>query len=319
MGKKKDTKPKMQTPEKLLAKLTKELEKQNFKTEDDFNKFMQENILGRELDFDEEESLTNPQKAQDLIWDAWELDNPEDRVELALKALELDSNCADAYNLLAEDKAESYLETLNYYLKAIEAGKKTLGNEFEEFKGTFWGFHETRPYMRAMGGLAHTFFQSNQIEKAIDTWEEMLILNPSDNQGVRYMLITALLAIRKYKAAEKLIKTYKNDASATWLYSKAYLFFNQEAKKPLATKALIKAMKYNPYVPLLLFGLRDMPDEMPEYLGFGDENEAVEYANSAIYLWAENKKAFIWFMDTHKKNVEELDAILEKKERERKN
>jgi len=280
---------------------------------------MEENIIGNELDFDEEEQLTNSQKAQELVWDAWELEEPEDRVELALKALQLDDNCADAYNLLAVDKAKSYLETLNYYLKAIEAGKKTLGKDFAKFKGAFWGFHETRPYMRAMDGLAYTFLQSDQIEKAIDTWKEMLVLNPNDNQGVRYNLITVMLSVRKYKDVEKLISDFKDDASATWLYSKAYLFFNQNDKKPLATKALVKAMKFNPYVPLFIFGLKEMPEELPEYIGFGDENEAIEYVNSAVYLWGTNKKAFMWLVDTHKKNVEELDAIIEKKEGKRKN
>jgi len=306
-----------QSTEKLLAKLTKELKAQNFKTDEELNEYLQENIMGNELDFDEGGELTNAQKAQDLVWDAWELEYADDRIELALQALKLDKNCADAYNLLAADKAQNYLEILNYYLKAIKAGKESLGKEFEELKGAFWGFHQTRPYMRAMDGLANTYLHSNQIQKAIDTWKEMLELNPNDNQGVRYSLITALLSVKKFKDVEKLINDYEDDASATWLYSKAYLFFNQKSKKPLATKALVKAMLFNPYVPLYIFSIREMPDELPEYVGSGDENEAIEYVDSAIYLWGENKRAFIWLSNIYGKNADDLEMLIIEREKER--
>ncbi len=145
----------------------------------------------------------------------------------------------------------------------------------------------------------------------------MLELNPNDNQGVRYHLITALLRVKKYKEVEKLINDFENDGAATWLYSKAYLFFNQKNKKPLATKALIKAMLFNPYVPLYIFSLREMPDELPEYVGFGDENEAIEYVDSAIYLWGENKKALTWLADIHIKNADDLDMLIVEREKER--
>jgi len=45
----------------------------------------------------------------------------------------------------------------------------------------------------------------------------------------------------------------------------------------------------------------------------------IEYVNSAIYLWAKNKKAFIWLVNTHKKYAEKLDAIIEEREVEIKN
>ena len=313
----KKKKPSSKSSEKLLAKLAKELEQQSFKSDEELNKYLQENILGNELDFEDGDELIAAHKAQNLIWDAWELEYAEDRIEFAFQALKLDENCTDAYNLLAVDKAKNYLEILNYYLKAIKSGKKNLGKEFDEMKGTFWGFHQTRPYMRAMNGLAFTYLHSNQIQKAIDTWQEMLELNPNDNQGVRYELITALLSVKKYKDVEKLINDYEDDASAAWLYSKAYLFFNQKNKKPLATKVLVKAMLFNPYVPLYIFSIREMPEEPPEYVSFGDENEAIAYVDSAIYLWGENKKALTWLADIHRKNADDLDMLIQEREKQR--
>ena len=43
----------------------------------------------------------------------------------------------------------------DHYAKGVEAGEQALGPEgFEEYAGRFWGFLETRPYMRARAGLA---------------------------------------------------------------------------------------------------------------------------------------------------------------------
>lgn len=314
MSKKK--KPSMKSTEKILSKITKELEQQN-KSDEELEKYFKEHIMGQVQDFDEDIEQTNAQKAQDLVWDAWELEYNEDRIELALQALKLDENCADAYNLLAEDKAKNNLERLNYYLKATKAGKKSLGEEFEELEGEFWGFHQTRPYMRAMNGLAHTYLHINQIKKAIDIWRKMLKLNPNDNQGVRYHFIIALLETKRYKDAEKFIANYKNDGAAAWLYSKAFLFFHQKSKKPMATKALIKAMQFNPYVPLYLFRLREIPDELPEYISFGDESEAIEYVDSSIHLWGSNKKVITWIVNTHKSIADDLDRLIIEREKKR--
>ncbi len=315
MGKSKKTKASRKTTEKILSKVLKDIEKQNFETEEEENKYLQ-NILGKDMNeiFSDNIQITKSEQAQELIWDAWDLEDSEDRIELAIEALKLDKNCAGAYNLLAEDKSETTEEAMEYFFKAIEAGKKNLGKDFDKFKGQFWGFHETRPFMRAMAGLASEYSYNNQIQDAVNIWKEMLELNPNDNQGVRYELLSSLLVMKKYKEAEKLINLYKDDPSAEWLYSKAYLYFSLKSKKTMAIKALVKAMKMNPYVPLYLFGLKEMPDEMPEYISIGDEREAISYVNSAFSLWVKNKKALVWVADIHKKNLNEFESIIRKNE-----
>src|SRR3546814_18004768 len=50
------------------------------------------------------------------------------------------------------------------------------------------------PYMRARAGLAITLWRLGDQQAAIDHYRAMLILNPNDNQGIRYLLATALLA-----------------------------------------------------------------------------------------------------------------------------
>jgi hypothetical protein len=94
-------------------------------------------------------------KAQDVMYEAWEQTTARSRIALARKALGISPLCADAYVLLAEEAARSVEEARDYYAKGVEAGALALGPEgFAEYEGQFWGFLETRPYMRARAGLA---------------------------------------------------------------------------------------------------------------------------------------------------------------------
>lgn len=303
--------------EQLQKQIAKDLEEKNFSSLEEANKYVQKKYIGKEIKFDQKKS-SSKEKAQDLIYEAWECDDSDEAIKLAEKAIKLDENCADAYNLLAELKAESPMESLEFYAKGIEAAKKSLGKDFEKLKGNFWGFHETRPFMRSMSGYSNTLWVLGEKSKAIEIMKEMLELNPNDNQGVRHSLITRLLMLNRLLEAEKLYEDYKDDITAEWHYSKAYLYFNKRSKNLMADTVLKEAMEYNPYVPLYLFGLVDMPDELPEYVGFGDENEAVSYVVDAVELWVKNKKAMMWFVDMHKKMRYELDLLIAKREKERK-
>jgi tetratricopeptide (TPR) repeat protein len=301
--------------EKLQKQIAKDLEEKNFSSIEEMNKYIQEKYTDIEIPIDEKEPILK-EKAQDLVYDAWELDDPKKIILLAEKALKMDENCADAYNLLAQYRSKTPAESLELYLKGIEAGKKTLGKDFEKYKGHFWGYHETRPFMRAMAGYADALWYIKERTKSIEILKEMLLLNPNDNQGIRQVLITRLLILNRLLEAEKLYEEYKEDPSAHFVYSKAYLYFNKRSKQLYADRVLKEAMEYNPYVPLYLFGLRDIPDHMPDYIGFGDENEAIVYADDAMELWAKNEKASKWFAGLHRKMKNELDILIEERERE---
>lgn len=97
----------------------------------------------------------------------------------------------------------------------------------------------------------------------------------------------------------------------------AYLLFTKGSKQPDADKVLKKAMEYNPYIPLYLLGFIDMPDELPGYIGIGDENEAVAYVAEALELWANDEKALRWFINMYKEMEDKIDRLIEERERER--
>ena len=149
-------------------------------------------------------------RAQEVMYEAWDQTNPRARVALAHKALTISPLCADAYVLLAEEEAKSVEEALEYYRKGVEAGVQVLGPKvFKEYVGHFWGFLETRPYMRARAGLAATLNALGEVDAAISNYRDMLRLNPNDNQGIRYELASCLMKSGDTEALKKLLKQYE--------------------------------------------------------------------------------------------------------------
>jgi tetratricopeptide (TPR) repeat protein len=114
---------------------------------------------------------------------------------------------------------------------APEAGELALGPRgFKEYAGHFWGFLETRPYMRARAGLAGTLQQLGDVDAALAHYRDMLKLNPNDNQRIRYVLAGALLRQDDYSALKDLLAAHE-DGSAFWLYTQALLAFRESTKR----------------------------------------------------------------------------------------
>ena len=300
MSKKKNTN-KLDT-ERSLAKLMQELDKQDFENVDQLNEFMK-TMQGKSLD-DLPESTTDKGRSQDLVLQAYD-ETPAKGKKLIKQALELDPDNADAYNYLASvendvDKA------LALYRQAVEAGERALGEEFiQENKGHFWGLFETRPYMRAKAGVAGCLYAKNRVNATIEVYREMIELNPSDNQGVRYLLATILLSKKDLSDYESFVKKYEGEDSALWHYNNALYHFKKMGKSAKSDGELMKAYKFNPYVMEFMLGLKELPEEMPQFIGRGDENEAVAYIFDAIHTWGKTDGALNWMYEflMERKNV----------------
>ena len=188
------------------------------------------------------------------MYEAWEATGKR-RIKLASEALTISQDCTDAYVLLAEETAETLEEARDLYAAGVKAGERALGEElFEEAAGHFWGIVETRPYMRARAGLAGCLWQLGQRAEAISHYEEMLRLNPGDNQGIRYMLLTCYLEEGMAPETKQLLAGYEDDGTAAWLYNRSLFLFQQEKASKKAKVQLHKALKHNPHVPAYLLG-----------------------------------------------------------------
>jgi len=231
-------------------------------------------------------------KAQDVMYRAWEQNNSRSRIALACKALDISPLCADAYVLLAEE-AQSIEEARDLYAKGVEAGELALGpRDFKEYAGHFWGFLETRPYMRARAGLASTLVQLGDVEGALAHYRDMLKLNPNDNQGIRYVLAGCLLRQDNYSALKELLAAHE-DGTAFWLYTRALVAFRESSDKQAA--ALVKdAWSANQHVPAILAGTKPAVKSNNGYITMGGPDEATYYVTECGAAWHRTPGAVAW-------------------------
>lgn len=281
--------------ERSMADIHKALKAQEFTSEEELNAFLQSRLSDPFVDADAgTEELTPLEQAQDLVWEAWETENRRERIRLAELALTLSADCADAYVLLGNEKASSAAEAMAMYEAGVRAGERAIGEAaFQQDAGHFWGLHETRPYMRARAALADCLGEMGKLDAAIEHYRGLLRLNPQDNQGIRYLLLRALIATDLDAEALELVRSY-DEASANWLYNTALLVFKSAGEGPEADAALRAALDQNVHVPKYLLHLKALPRHVPDYISPGDESEAVAYVADDIGLWTATPGALDW-------------------------
>lgn len=120
--------------------------------------------------------------------------NYEDAFKIMEKILTTDLRCLDAHAQLGNwefnstkkpyemiiDKAKRHYEV------GVNIGELSLG---KDFNGVLpWGHINNRPFLRCMQGYGLSLWRLGKSEEARNIFEKMLWLNPSDNQGVRFLL-----------------------------------------------------------------------------------------------------------------------------------
>jgi tetratricopeptide (TPR) repeat protein len=208
-------------------------------------------------------------------------------------------NSADAYNLLAESDARNLKEAAKYYEQGLLAGERELSETFfKENKGHFWGITSTRPYMQAKLGYANTCSQMGKEQEAIQHYTELLELNPNDNQGVRDMLSLSYLETEQWKKAAALHKKFQEDTSASFCYDCVLVEYGLNGITAKLNKLLKAAIQQNPHLPSYLIGKKAIPRELPDFIGFGDDDEAISYAHTHRHLW-KNSPELIKLLKNH--------------------
>lgn len=284
--------------EKEFADIFNEIGKHEFKSKAELENFMND-VMDGKIEISSS-GKSKKEKAQDLIYEAYDLP-VSDGKKLVEKAMKLDPDHPDIYVYLAEIEPDID-KALSFYKIGVEAGEKSLGkNMFIDDKGHFWGIFETRPYMRARAGFADCLQAIGEKDQAIKHYQEMLELNPHDNQGIRYLLATLLLEQDNEENYKSLLKQYDEEGSAVWMYNLAIYAYKKEGKSKESEKALLEAFQSNHHVIDYMLGIKKMPDELPAYIGIGDENEAVSCVYDTLNLWNSTKGALDWLHEFKQK------------------
>ncbi len=280
------------TSERMQAEIGRFFASQEFSSLEDANAAIAERFGGRPMDEIESTASTPLERAQDLASQAYDWTGRK-RVQLARQALAISPDCAEAYVLLAELAHKPEL-ALGFYEQAVAAGRRALGESFEGLVGEFWGHLETRPYMRARFELAEMLEHVGRVGEAIAHYQELLRLNPTDNQGVRDVLIPRLILEGRDTEAADVVARYPDDIGAALRYSAALLAFRASGDSPDSRDVLARAMATNRFVPERLLEPDDEKASWIEHYAPGSDDEAVVCASEIAAAWRATAGALDW-------------------------
>lgn len=276
---------------KLITDLHRLLETQDFKSEADLKKFM-DGMIGKQIPSFPKEALSFQEQAQDLVFEAYELPPVKAKQNIE-KALQFDSNCIEAYEFLGSMEDSPEIASA-FYEKGIAIGRKIFGGKYlDKHKGAFWGFHETRPFMRCLQHYADCLYTTGKVKECVLVLEEMIELNPNDNQGVRDQLLLYLIELDERKKFAKYAKMFKEDSMAFALFNRALFAFKTEGETENSNKQLQKALKQNKFVAAKLL-LKKRTNQLSDHYGIGDKNEADYYTYFAKHIWHDTNGAITW-------------------------
>lgn len=321
--------------EKFMGMIGDVLSNKEFSSLEDANRFLEDAFSGRSMSNSLAEWDTRPSTPLDEAREALnrmpEDCTPETERRYSKKALEVSKDCMEAWETLAwsyrsPEKIESTL------LEGLKHGRKLHADLIAgvEEKYGIWGYHEARPFMRLLRSLAHFYHQDDLLEKSVEIYEEMITLNPGDNQGIRGTLLHRYLCLQRLDDAESLANRFPDDIDLGIVYGRVLLEllrvvktgydFDSLGKKgsnsrispsafgpPFArAKALMKeALKINPYVPLLINHPTSLYLEPPSSYQFASPDQAMIFINEHAVDWLSSMIGF-FFLGAYQNQAKSL-------------
>lgn len=232
--------------------------------------------------------------AMALVYQAWDIDDPGERITLARQALEISPDCAEAYFLLAEDLAVNIGQRLKFIQKAVEAGQRAVGEEFLiQNKGVLWQHVEARPYLRALSDLSQVLWDLGRRPEALDQAQALLELDVDDPLDAKSTILHLLLSMNRFDEAYDFASGIASPNFFEF-YSRALLGFRKFGDTPEARADLQAAIQANPYIPDFLIGKKRLPLDPPVYIIPGQESEAIFYSIPNLSYWRQTTGAIDW-------------------------
>lgn len=106
---------------------------------------------------------------------------------ILMKLCDADLRCLDAHahlgNFVFDHRPK---EAIRHYEAGVRIGELSLGPAFDGLLP--WGHIDNRPFLRCMQGFGLCLWRLGRFEEAGGVFDRMLWLNPSDNQGVRFLV-----------------------------------------------------------------------------------------------------------------------------------
>ena len=281
--------------EQSMRRIGKMIEASGAGTPEQINAFLAANVTGRALPEDAAPgAATDPrERATDLCYEA-QGQRSRRALQLLREALRLDPDCAEAYVMLAQRQSDP-TEAEALYRRGVEAGRRSLGTQaFEDPGYPFWGAIESRPFMRALSGLAESLERQDRLEEAADVLRDALKLNPGDNQGLRYRYVPVLIALGRLGEAKAMVESpdYRDDVSALFEFAAALIAFKQGRRDEAEDLRDRAAARCPSAVPFIL-NPEVLPPGLPPWSP-GAETEGLMIADLLSDVWLSDPSAARW-------------------------
>ncbi len=174
-------------------------------------------------------------------------------------------------------------------LAAYETIIAREGTRWFEVKPAWWTDRPTRPYLRAHYGRAMTLWHQGRYASAADQFENLLGINPTDNQGVRFFIPLLRLLSDESEAAltfyNEYAKSYPDDYiepsfSFGWALTLSLFGYETEAKEKYRAGIL-----KNIYIAPMLLEVNEPQRAIWHPNDRAEPNYAAEFIDSYAVLW----------------------------------
>jgi hypothetical protein len=250
--------------------------------------------------------------AKGLVETARRLRSPSKKSAHFRKAVEQDEGCLPARIELADAdyQAGRWEECRRGYHAIVEHEERRWAGE----NPSWWSDPETRPFMRALYGRAMTEWQAGRFPSTALDLSRLLIMNPTDNQGVRFLIpMVHLLADDDVSAIESLDayeRNYPGDYCEPALLFGKGLAHWRSGDEEVAASSYRSAMLRNLHVAPLLLDLPLPPSEIwhPNYRA--ELSYAQDFIQSYATLWDRDPAALRFLRETREQCQQEVDRLV---------
>ena len=187
--------------------------------------------------------------------------------------------------LVLADTELKALEPMQMLLDIMEGGLITT-QFIKDNTGHFWGLHETRPYMMLRAHRAKINALHGYTQKAQSELEELLTLNPNDNQANRFLLMNCLIINKQWEKLEALLADFDFEELHTTASRALSAFVMHGDSKP-ANEYKKMLQQQNKHFSKILTGQEKLKEQQPPYFSPGSKEEV------AVYLDSLGKQAWI--------------------------
>ena len=141
---------------------------------------MEQVLPGADPDDPDADPITNSNDLKDT-------GDGEEAHRILMELCQADLRCLDAHahlgNLVFDHRPQ---EAIRHYAVGLRIGELSIGSDFDGLLP--WGHVDNRPFLRCMHGFGLCLWRLGRFVEAERVFDRMLWLNPSDNQGVRFLI-----------------------------------------------------------------------------------------------------------------------------------